>query len=180
MRLFSCFLGASILFAVSSASQAGGFFGPPPFTNGSPLPTGVAGTYQATARGSGISGLLRFSYNGSGNPSVTGLNDYVFFVHGIMVKGPLQANISDDRISGTMDAPTSTGTNPTVADVQVNGGFFNAKIDKDSPFYKFAGKGVLQTFISELDFSVIPPAAKPYVGVQRKFKVQGMRTSLKD
>ena len=36
--------------------------GPPPFTNGSPLVSGVDGFYQATARGRNLTGVFRFTY----------------------------------------------------------------------------------------------------------------------
>lgn len=180
MILRAIALGTAGFLLAQMSSQAGGFFGPPPFTNGSPLPTGVAGTYQATARGSGISGLLRFSYGTGGNPSTTGLNDYVFFFQGIMIRGSLQTSIMDKKISGTLDAPTTTGINPTLADTQATGGFFNANIDTASPYYRFLGRGQLQTFVSYFDKSVVPPVAGPYVSQVRKFRVQGMRTSLND
>jgi hypothetical protein len=91
--------------------------GPPPFTNGSPLVSGVDGSYQATARGRNLTGVFRFTYSGgrqTSNPQLpTGntvaslltdpYNDYVFFVEGLVFRGLVQANINVNSIAGVLD-----------------------------------------------------------------------------
>src|SRR6476646_11778982 len=91
--------------------------GPPPFTNGSPLVSGVDGSYQATARGKNLTGVFRFTYSSgrqTSNPQFpTGnrvaslltdpYNDYVFFVEGIVYRGLVQANINVNSIAGVLD-----------------------------------------------------------------------------
>ena len=52
------------LLAAAAASQAGSFGGPPPFTDLSPLQSGIDGSYQATMRGTNLTGVMRFAYNG--------------------------------------------------------------------------------------------------------------------
>ena len=109
---------ASLLLLLAALSaQAGSFAGPPPFTNGSPLVSGVDGMYQATARGKNLTGVFRFTYaNGSqtSNPQLpTGdtvsslltdpYNDYVFFVEGLVYRGLVQANINTSSIAGVLD-----------------------------------------------------------------------------
>jgi hypothetical protein len=91
--------------------------GPPPFTNGSPLVSGVDGSYQATARGRNLTGVFRFTYaNGvqtsspqlpTGN-TVSNLltdpyNDYVFFVEGKVYRGLVQANVNVGSVAGVLD-----------------------------------------------------------------------------
>ncbi|HEY5777369.1 MAG TPA: hypothetical protein VIT00_01450, partial [Terrimicrobiaceae bacterium] len=109
---------ASLLLLLAALSaQAGSFAGPPPFTNGSPLVSGVDGMYKATARGKNLTGVFRFTYvNGSqtSNPQLpTGdevsnlltdpYNDYVFFVEGLVYRGLVQANINTSSIAGVLD-----------------------------------------------------------------------------
>jgi hypothetical protein len=91
--------------------------GPPPFTNGSPLVSGVDGSYQATARGKNLTGVFRFTYaNGvqtsspqlpTGNTVANLLtdpyNDYVFFVEGKVYRGLVQANVNVGSVAGVLD-----------------------------------------------------------------------------
>jgi hypothetical protein len=171
-----------IVFALASShSDAGSFFGPPPFTNGSPLISGVAGTYQATARGKGISGLIVFSYNSDGLQSSGSQNNYVFFVEGVIVTGSTQASIQNSKITGVLDTPVVSGTNETLAGFEATGGWFAADVNTSSPIYSFKGNGRLQTYVSNFvtqpDGSVV---AGDFYSVLRKFRLQGMRTSLSD
>jgi hypothetical protein len=159
-----------ILLAAPIAAEAGSFFGPPPFTNGSPLQSGVQGTYQASAVGTGIAGIIRFSYNSQGNPSALGFNDYVFFVDGTIVSGQTQAAIMDNRISGILNQPNTPTPPPTYGYFDSLGGSFNASIQRNSPFYAFSGPGVLQVF-EETGGGVVVPSTM-------NFQVSGMRTSL--
>ncbi len=110
------FAAASLVLLLAALSAHAGV-GPPPFTNGSPLVSGVDGSYQATARGCNLTGVFRFTYaNGSqtSNPQLpTGdavpnlltdpYNDYVFFVEGLVYRGLVQANINVGSIAGVFD-----------------------------------------------------------------------------
>ncbi len=162
---------ALLLLAFTAASaHAGSFFGPPPFTNGSPLTTGVSGTYQASARGKGISGIIRFSYATNGNPSTSGLNDYIFFVDGTIVTGSTEASIMTNSIAGILNTPSTPTVPPTMGYFDSLGGSFTANIDTLSPTYNFKGNGVLEVYESV--------NGDPVSGSQKNFKVSGMRTSL--
>src|SRR5262245_57401064 len=104
-----------VLIAVSVHVQASA--GARPFTDGSPLVSGVDGNYQATARAKNLLGVFRFTYaNGTqtSNPqlptgnSVASLltdpyNDYVFFVECVVYRGLVQANINVFRVAGVFD-----------------------------------------------------------------------------
>ena len=166
------FLPTLALFALTlSTASAGSLFGPPPFTNGSPLPTGVQGTYQASAVGQGITGIIRFSYNAQGNPSVNGLNNFIFFINGIIVNGATQAAITDNKIYGVLTPFPFFPPPPNLAAFTSTGGSFSAKINTKSPNYSFQGNGVLATF-ERLTL------ADPILPVNRTFTLRGMRTSL--
>jgi len=164
---------ALLLLALTAATaHAGSFFGPPPFTNGSPLSSGVTGTYQASARGKGISGIIRFSYDTSGNPSTAGLNDYIFFVDGTIVTGSTEASIMTSTLAGILNTPSTPTVPPTMGYFDSLGGSFTAKIDTMSPTYSFKGNGSLEVYEST--------SGKEITANQKKFKVSGMRTSLSD
>ena len=165
------FLPTLALFALTlSTASAGSLFGPPPFTNGSPLPTGVQGSYQASAVGQGITGIIRFSYNAQGNPNTTGLNNFIFFINGTIVTGQTQASIMTDKTYGIL-ITQAVVLPPNLAAFTSTGGSFNAKINTKSPNYSFQGNGVLATF-EQLT------SADPITPVNRTFTVRGMRTSL--
>ena len=160
------FLPTLALFALAiSTASAGSLFGPPPFTNGSPLPTGVQGSYQASAVGQGITGIIRFAYNSDGNPSALGNNDYIFFINGTIVTGQTDAAIMTNKIYGVLNTPDPITPPPTLSSFDSLGGSFNAKINTKSPFYSFKGNGILATF-------------EQLTAVNRTFTVRGMRTSL--
>jgi len=167
-------IAAVILFASFTGAQAGSFGGPPPFTNGSPLTSGVQGTYQASARGDGISGTIRFTYGSNGNPSTTN-NTYVFFVDGVIISGTVQASIMTSRLAGVLEAPT-VGTIPSPGTAAVNevtstGGYFSGKFKTNSPNYSFNGNGSLQVF-------TFPTGGTYYDSSLRGFRIAGVRTSL--
>jgi hypothetical protein len=147
---------------------------PPPFTNGSPLVTGVDGMYQATARGKNLTGVFRFTYvNGSqtSNPqlptgdSVPNLltdpyNDYVFFVEGLVYRGLVQANINTSSIAGVLDNGSANvavfgGEAAGLGVTAFTSGFFNGCMDHNSPFACFHGKGQV-TVNSQEDVVVTP------------------------
>lgn len=119
-------------------AQAGSFGGPPPFTNGSTLVTGVDGSYQATARSTNLTGVFRFTYiNGrqtsaadfpSFDDDIESLildpyNDYVFFVDGYTYRGLTQANINGNQVGGVLDNGSANAANyfGNVADVEQEG-----------------------------------------------------------
>jgi hypothetical protein len=158
-----------LLFAVQISARASA--GPPPFTNGSPLVSGVDGDYQATARGKNLTGVFRFNYaNGrqTSSPqlptgdSVPNLltdpyNDYVFFVEGLVYRGLVQANINIGRVAGVLDngsanvAVFANGTDGGLTSNSFMSGFFNGSIDQNSPFAYFSGKGeVTVNFLQEV------------------------------
>lgn len=119
-----------VLFAAATA-HAGSFGGPPPFTNGSPLPSGDDGVYQASMRGKNLSGIFSFAYS-SGVISTP--RTYYVFVNGQVYAGTVQASISTSSISGVLD--TSSSENGVTG-----GGYFNGSIDKNSSTAAFDGDG---------------------------------------
>lgn len=161
--LMKTVLSLLAVFATIGFAQAGGFGGPPPFTNGSPLIQGVDGSYQATARGTNLTGVFRFTYaNGrqTSSPelptgdSVENLitdpyNDYVFFVEGMTYRGLVQANINTSQIAGVFD---NGSANVPVWGEDTGGlgifsfiaGFFTGSMDQQSPYAAFSGTGQVQ------------------------------------
>jgi len=121
-----------VLFAAATA-HAGSFGGPPPFTNGSPLPSGDDGVYQASMRGKNLSGIFSFAYSG-GLTSTP--HAYYVFVNGQVYEGLVQASISTNSISGVLDIGFSAAS-PLVT----GSGYFNGSIDKNSSTAAFDGDG---------------------------------------
>ena len=117
IHVHSMKIPAALLILIVASEYLHASAGPPPFTNGSPLVSGVDGSYQATARGRNLTGVFRFTYSGgrqTSNPQLpTGnsvgslltdpYNDYVFFVEGIVYRGLVQANINVDSVAGVLD-----------------------------------------------------------------------------
>jgi len=190
---FSLFaLALTVTFA-----QAGGFGGPPPFTNGSPLVSGVDGSYQATARGSNLSGVFRFTYSGGRQTSaptfVLGVfsdpyNDYVYFVDGLAYRGLNQANVNDGSISGVLDngaadvpnAVTATGTDFLGVQTFL-AGYYNGKMDNNSPVASFSGNGSVAVSVytnssTDADGVVTPGVVSE--AFTRAFKFTGVRNTL--
>jgi len=126
----------TLLFLVASITLAKASSGPPPFTNGSPLVSGVDGSYQATVRGTNISGIIRFSYSGGNQTATVAGNAYAIFVEGQSYRGNVQAAINTDTIGGVLDTSASVSGNTA-------SGFFNGSIDQDSPYATFSGDGSL-------------------------------------
>jgi len=126
----------SLLVLIASATYASASAGPPPFTNGSPLVSGVDGSYQATVRGKNLSGIFRFSYT-SGNQTVTDIgNSYAIFADGQCYTGDVHAAINTDTVGGVFD--TSDTENGNTAS-----GFFNGSMDQNSAYASFSGEGAL-------------------------------------
>jgi len=184
------------LIATIGIANAGGFGGPPPFTNGSPLISGVDGSYQATARGSNLVGVFRFTYANGRQVSLTNsstvvttnsvltdpYNDYVFFVGGVSYRGLVQANINQANIDGVLDnggvnIPNGTdfqGDNPVGLTTFMSGNF-GGTIQQDSSDYFFKGSGQAQTWFQQGD-SANPGDFVP--GSLVSFKFKGIRATL--
>ena len=144
---------ALLLLALTAATvQAGSIGGPPPFTNGSPLQSGIDGSYQASARGNNLSGVIRFSYKSqsqtSQDPASTG-NRWAIFYEGQLYTGLTEANINDSNITGVLSrttglvSPAAGGTATTIQGQNLSG-YFNAKMSMNSPTGSFSGSGELQ------------------------------------
>lgn len=183
---FSLFaLALTVTFA-----QAGGFGGPPPFTNGSPLVSGVDGSYQGTARGKNLTGTFRFTYAGgrqTSTPTVTvngvisdPYNDYVFFVDGFSYRGLTQANVSDGSVSGVLDngaanVPNGGATNTGYLQVfTFMSGYFNGDMDNNSPTAAFSGNGS----VTVQDYTNDAGTLTVFQAATRAFKFNGVRNSL--
>jgi len=126
----------ALIFLVVSMTFAKASAGPPPFTNGSPLVSGVDGSYQATVRGTNLSGIIRFSYLSGNQTTTTAANSYAIFVDGQAYSGDVQAAINTDNVGGVLE--TSTAINSNTAS-----GVFNGSMDQDSPYATFSGNGSL-------------------------------------
>ena len=169
------------LIASISFGYAGNFGGPPPFTNGSPLPSGNDGTYQAIAQGTNLSGLISFTIQDGQQVQGTGINNsWVFFVDGETLSGSVAAVISADNVSGVLDSGGQaltgldgelSGTTVFLVPGNAAAGNFNGKINQQSPIGGISGKGILDGTparvdqliyildISDLDPALIPPAS---------------------
>ncbi len=167
-----------LAFASATIAQAGSIGGPPPFTNGSPLPSGVNGTYQASARGNNLSGVISFTYSGGIQTSTffgSG-NAWVIFYEGQVYSGTTDAAIMDGNISGVLETSFSTPvsrtsststssstsnpfasssrfTSTVLAALARPSGYFNAKLDNNSATGSFKGKGVLSGVFSTTNTS---------------------------
>lgn len=163
------------VFATIGFAQAGGFGGPPPFTNGSPLLQGVDGSYQATARGTNLTGVFRFTYSGGRQTSapelptgesVTNLitdpyNDYVFFAEGLTYRGLVQANINTSQVAGVFDngsanVPVYGATTGGLGVLAFLSGFFTGTMDQQSPYAAFSGTGEVTVNTSEEVQTLVP------------------------
>jgi hypothetical protein len=151
--------------ATLSSLHAGSFGGPRPFTNGSPLISGVDGSYQANARGTNTTGVIRFAYSGGNQTSSATANSYVIFSEGFIFSGSVAANITGSTITGALEYAAQNTFDVT------GSGYFNAKIDPQSPVYSFKGTGFLQAFIQDPDDFLW------YSFFGREMKVSGIRNS---
>ena len=151
-----------ILIATIGLARAGSFppaalamAGPPPFTNESPLLSGMDGIYQAVATGVNLTGVFSFQIVGgiqTSTQSVT-INSWVFFVDGNIFQGRFPA-ISQTKVAGVLDGGTTTLpfesgealTFPTAFVVPGNtaSGDFRGYISLHSPEGAFGGDGTLQ------------------------------------
>lgn len=165
LRLFS---SVSVL-VLSAASVFAGSFGAPPFTNGSPLPTGVNGAYQASLRGENTSGVVGFTYSRGFQTSDATTNFYAIFTEGLVFSGFPQVNIAGSSVSGVF--PGNSAGNNQFSNTRVNG-FFNGSIDQNSPVYFFKGGGKLDVFFED-------PATPGvfFFSFDKDLKLKGMRVT---
>jgi hypothetical protein len=141
------------LLAAAAASHAGSFGGPPPFTDLSPLQTGIDGSYQATCHGTNLTGIIRFAYQNGVQSGISTGNIYSIFTEGQVVTGGVTASITGKDLAGVLGGqdftvPTSgNGTSelPLVFIVRGNraNGFFEGQIDLNDRMSAFSGKGEL-------------------------------------
>jgi len=139
------------LLAVATASHAGSFGGPPPFTDLSPLQSGIDGSYQATARGTNLTGVIRFAYQNGVQSPVATANTYAFFVNGNVVTGGVVASITGKDLAGVLggqdfSVPTNnSGTSqlPIVFIVRGNraNGQFSGQMNLEDRMAAFQGDG---------------------------------------
>jgi hypothetical protein len=144
-------LCAFSLLATAAASFAGSFGGPGPWSDQSPLQSGIDGSYQATARGVNLTGVFRFAYqNNVQSPNATA-NQYSFFVDGQVVTGGVTAAINGKNVAGVLGGqdftvPTNDSGStelPLVFIVRGNraNGEFEGQMNLEDPMSAFNGKG---------------------------------------
>jgi len=153
-----------LAFAAATA-QAGSFGGPPPFTNDSPLTTGVDGSYQANARADGLTGVIRFAYSEGSQTTTAASNTYTIFVQGLVFSGPVTASIAGSSLAGVLDSENAAFSNTQMT------GSFTGQFDTKSPTYFFKGGGFVQTFLED-------PATNLFSTLfTQKFRFTGVRNS---
>ena len=140
-----------LAFGVASSAMAGSFGGPPPFTNLSPLQSGIDGSYQATARGKNITGIIRFAYQNGVQSPIASANNYIFFVNGVTISGGTTASITGKELAGVLGGENFTiptndeGTLELPAIFVVPGnrasGQFTGQMDLEDRMSYFSGKG---------------------------------------
>lgn len=151
MKLLSAFVSIVTLGVISV--QAGNMFGPAPFRNGSPLVSGVDGTYQATATATNATGIFRFAYAGGSQTGNSQQNSWIFFINGQIQRGNVQAAINQSSLNGVLDSASSLNSisnNPTLPLFLLSGGStasagtFSGTINLKNPNGSFSGSGRLQ------------------------------------
>jgi hypothetical protein len=190
----------SVLVVGLANSQAGGFGGPPPFTNGSPLVSGVDGTYQASVRGNNLSGVIKFTYSAGVQTTTVSGNSWMIFFEGQVYSGVTNVAINNGSLAGVLDtsadtpadevfAETSNGTTTitTIEAVANPSGYFNGKIDNKSPNGAFKGNGELSYVVTSTtetppfgtdpaDYDLFFDNAATYT-ISEDFKVKGVRVT---
>jgi hypothetical protein len=141
------------ILASIGATHAGSFGGPPPFTDQSPLQSGIDGSYQATARGTNVTGVIRFAYSNGVQSSQGTANQYQFFVNGEVVSGGVTASITGKELAGVLggsDFTVPSNSNgstelPIVFIVRGNraNGQFTGQMNLEDPMAAFNGKGTI-------------------------------------
>jgi hypothetical protein len=149
------FLFFSTLFALAPlVAQAGNMFGPAPFRNGSPLVSGVDGTYQATARAENVTGIFRFAYSGGSQTSNSRQNSWIFFIDGEIYRGNVVANLNESSLDGILDSAISSASTNSDGSIDLPyvyinqndnaSGTFTGNLELKSPSGAFSGKGMIQ------------------------------------
>ena len=164
-----------ILIATIGLARAGSFAGAPPFTNNSPLLSGMDGIYQAVASGTNLTGVFSFQISGgvqTPTQNVT-LNSWVFFVDGNVIQGSVAAAISQGRVAGVLNAGTANLPTdddgslilPTAFIIPGNAasGRFSGNISYASDLGAFSGDGVLSGTPERTDqlIFILDPATLP-------------------
>jgi hypothetical protein len=137
--------------AATAVSYAGSFGGPGPWSDQSPLQSGIDGSYQATARGVNLTGVFRFAYQNNVQSPVSTANQYSFFVNGQVVTGGVTAAINGKNLAGVLggqdfSVPTNNSGStelPLVFIVRGNraNGQFEGQMNLEDPMAAFNGKG---------------------------------------
>jgi len=146
------FVLLSALLVSVSGALAGGGGGP--FSDYSPLQTGIDGTYQATARGANLTGIIKFAYNGGSQTQSPTENNWIFFVGGQIITGSTSAALDDNTVTGILDSQAlgSLGGNGDgtidLPQVIVNNGTssagtFEGTIDQNKVGAPFSGEGAV-------------------------------------
>lgn len=159
----SVFLFLSFILSTFVA-HAGNMFGPAAFRNGSPLPSGNDGTYQATARAENVTGIFRFAYSGGSQTTSASQNSWIFFVNGQIQKGTVAANIEQSSLDGIFDSSSSSTTANsngaiTLPYVTINqnnssAGTFAGKLSLKNPNGAFNGSGNLSPLPAQTNLVV--------------------------
>lgn len=151
-----------VLLATIGLAHAGGFGGPPPFSNGSPLQSGTDGVYQAVASAVNLSGIFSFTISNGAQTTTPTNNGWVFFVDGQLLTGLVTAYVSTDKVDGILDSGFGTelptdddGTVPLPLAFVIPGnaaaGSFSGDIDLNSPIVPFSGEGQLEGIPGRVD-----------------------------
>lgn len=146
----------------SSMAFAGGFGGPGPFRNNSPLPTGTDGRYQAVAKATNLTGIFGFEIRNGVQSTAANFNRWVFFVDGQVISGNTVANVSQGKVNGILDSEGAGGipTNddgtvdlPVVTVIPGNSaaGSFSGSMSMNSSMASFSGNGLVQGIPSRTD-----------------------------
>lgn len=159
MKCLFCSLVAAVLV---TGPVCAGSFGPPPFSNGSPLVTGVDGSYQASARAQNVTGIFRFQYSGGRQTATNRENSWVFFVNGQVQRGAVTASIGEGKISGVLDSLSVGGATNSNGSIQLPivllnannaaSGDFNGKI---SPNGNITGSGKLSPALAQTNQVIV-------------------------
>ena len=162
-----------LAFGIASSAIAGSFGGPPPFTNLSPLQSGIDGSYQAIARGSNLTGIIRFAYQNGVQSPLASANAFVFFVNGVVTTGACTAAINGKELAGILggvELPAPVGIPGNQAS-----GTFSGKLDLEDRMSYFSGNG--QIIGAGEETLTIPGTDIPAMIPGVKFKFEGVRTS---
>lgn len=147
------FLLEAVLIFSSLCAHAGNF-GPAPFRNGSPLVTGVDGTYQASARAENVTGIFRFAYSGGSQTLNKNQNSWIFFCNGQVLRGTVIASLNQSSLNGVLDSTAQDVVRDSNGTVTLPlyffsggdsaSGDFHGKLELKSPAGAFSGSGQIK------------------------------------